>query len=630
MKFFRYFFVLFLLIGLFAFAKPSYARDSFFFRDYGYKAQFVSQSVDDPIEIEAGETKTVEISFKNVGTKTWSSTASRFVSAYAVESKYRNSDFAGPNWLSTKQTAKISGVVAPGQTGTLTLELTAPKKIGTYKEWFHLAAENYSWVKGGYFYLRLNVVPATATEEVEPSHIDTEPADSEQKELEEVKTWYQAKVYFKPKATVYAKGGEKISSAVIYGNTGDVAWEGHSLRASAPTALAGSTLLTYADSSWKDRSIINQVSTSVAGGSNIRKEFSFRAPQKKGSYDMTVYLETAGESIPGSEVHIHVNVTADAPDHYQAPQFSQSSTVIPPATYRMDEEPMIRVGVWKVDENYVLFQSTDDSYIIYDGTTKKGVLPKGTKATLSYKGYTFKLVTPDLVIEDMRYVRLMPEHNVHAVFSVLNYERKVSWKGPYNFNTYRGGMELRYTEDKEAIYVINELLVEDYMKGVGENSDGSNKEYLQAQTVAQRTYAYYIKAFSGKHDSRYFDVVAHTGDQLYLGYENERIMPNFSSAVNKTRGFMVTYDDDIVITPYFARTDGRTRSWVEAGWGREEKPWLVSVKAEYDASRGRSLLGHGVGMSQVDAVMRAEEEKLTWEELITYYYTGTVIEKMYK
>ncbi|PSO45317.1 MAG: hypothetical protein BRC22_01140 [Parcubacteria group bacterium QH_9_35_7] len=37
--------------------------------DSGYQAQYVSQNISDPIEIEAGSTKTVTIKFKNTGSK---------------------------------------------------------------------------------------------------------------------------------------------------------------------------------------------------------------------------------------------------------------------------------------------------------------------------------------------------------------------------------------------------------------------------------------------------------------------------------------------------------------------------------------------------------------------------------
>jgi stage II sporulation protein D len=212
--------------------------------------------------------------------------------------------------------------------------------------------------------------------------------------------------------------------------------------------------------------------------------------------------------------------------------------------------------------------------------------------------------------------------NPNAAFELINDGRVVAWKGSGNYNKYRGALEYRHGEVNPDLWVVNDLLFEDYMKGVAENSNGAPIEYLKAQSVAQRSYAY-----ATQQADKYgiFDVVATTGDQLYLGYNSEAQMPNFLSAVQATRGYMVTYDNAIVQTPYFANTDGRTRSWQEV-WGAN-RPWLVSVKCEYD--NGRRLLGHGVGMSQLDASARAKAEGLAWQELVKYYYTGVEVERIY-
>ncbi|MBT3817180.1 MAG: hypothetical protein HOE80_02290 [Candidatus Magasanikbacteria bacterium] len=618
------------IISFGLFISPAEAKDDFNFRDYEYRAQFVSQSTPDPIEIEAGETKSVTITFKNTGTKTWSESAINFVSAYAVEMKYRDSDFVGPNWLSTNQTAKMKGYIPPGGTGELTIELTAPDTAGTYKEWFHLAVENHTWLKGGYFFLKINVVPATKKEVIEVVELEKElPTDSAQKKIEEVKSLYQAKVFANTKKEVSVSGGEVVSAVIVYRNMGEETWDAHRFRSTMPTALAGnSKKLSYADKNWKNDTLVEEVVSPVDEGGFIRKEFTFRAPAKKGDYDIVFFLEIEGERVEGSEANVHLVVTKDAAEEYTTPSFKTSASVIPPKTYTLKEEPKIRVGVWKIEENSVIFQSTEDSYIIYSGDKKVDILPKGKKATLTYSNGVYALVAGNISVTKAPYIRLVPEHNDHAIFALLNYERKIRWKGPTNFNRYHGAMEFRSMKGGAAKYVINELFLEDYMKGMGENSNGSNKEYLRSQAVAQRSYAYNIKASGGRYPTRYFDVVAHTGDQLYLGAENEKMMNNFIDAVNATRGYVVTYNDEVVTTPYFGHSDGRTRSWVEAGWGRTGKPWLVSVKTEYDA--GKSMYGHGVGMSQLDAAARAEEEGLSWKALLTYYYTGTEVEKLFK
>ena len=144
--------------------------------------------------------------------------------------------------------------------------------------------------------------------------------------------------------------------------------------------------------------------------------------------------------------------------------------------------------------------------------------------------------------------------------------------------------------------------------------------------MAQRSYAY-----STIRADKYgvFDVVATTGDQLYLGQKNEEIMPNYVVGVKDTRGAMATYNGEVVTTPYYAHAVCRTYSWAEK-WGGAIKPWLVSVKTNYDCKNYSAMLGHGVGMSQMDASVRAKVEGIGWQDLVKYYYTGVEIERIYE
>jgi peptidoglycan hydrolase-like amidase len=91
---------------------------------------------------------------------------------------------------------------------------------------------------------------------------------------------------------------------------------------------------------------------------------------------------------------------------------------------------------------------------------------------------------------------------------------------------------------------------------------------------------------------------------------------------------MVTYNNEIVITPYFGNADTRTRSWTEV-WGGKEKPWLVPVDTTYDDRDNKKLFGHGVGMSQRDAAYRADETGADFITLLKYYYTGVDVSKIY-
>jgi hypothetical protein len=578
--------------------------------------KYVSQTISDPIEIEAGKTKTVTIKFKNIGTQTLNSwnqhkNGYRHISAYAMEPRGRKSELRGSNWIGADQTGSITKDTKPGEVAELEIELLAPDVTGEYTEEFQLAAENYSWVTGGYFFLKIKVVPPKieGTEEIEVK--------------KEVKVSHKAKKFIQSKKSVEAVGGERIKLILGFQNIGDTTWAEYGFISNQPTELASvGTKLSFADDVWQDSRIILKKEESVEAGKFFRETIYFRTPAKEGEYTARFNLEVNGKLVEDALVEIPVTVTADAPDHYTAPKSTQENP--DPETYRFTTEQRIRVGLYR-PETFVQFRSADSAYDVYTGTTKVGRFAKNKLGVLKFKDGKYNFKGGDLDIDSDEYIRLSPVENPHAEFTLWNYSRFVKWKGPRNFNRYRGALEYRRGEVNPDLWIVNDLLLEDYVQGIGENGNNSPTEYLKAQSVAQRSYAY-ATIVSDKYGI--FDVVATTGDQLYLGVESERIMFNFVAAAKATRGQMATYDNNIVITPYFARTNCRTLGWHEK-WGGKIKPWLVSVKTNYDCARGKSMFGHGVGMSQIDASIRAEEEGIGWRELVKYYYTGVETERVY-
>jgi hypothetical protein len=628
-KFLLFFF--FSAIGFLALNSPVLAGDPKLpIKNEGYAVKFVSQSENDPIKIEAGETKIVSVKFKNIGTKTWDASAWNYLSAYTVEPKYRDSEFATAAWLSKNQVAKIKGKVLPNEIGEIDIELKAPEKTGKYVERFHLASENTSWVKNGYFYFIIDVVERTekpVTVET-PKEEETKPEEASN-EIEEVKqeSKYEAKLFMQSRKKVVAEGGKTLNLKYIFMNEGDEIWEKASLQLSnGVKSVSLGNYANFADTSWKNSVLVdNQTGLKVIKGGVLSGEVKFRTPKDKGTYNMKLALYVNGEATD-SYIEIPVEVTKDAPDHYKEPSFGTEKVVEQP---RLASEPMIRVGLYKPEEA-VQFISYEDDYTIFIGNTKKGTLKKGRMAVLDEKAGMLTFSSGDLKFNTpLGYFRLVPKSDKSSVFELHNYERSVTWKSSKNFNKYRGSFEYRYTQDRSQLYVINELLLEDYVAGIGETSNAAPMEYIKSLLTAARTYAYYIAEYSIKHDKRNFDVVAHTGDQLYLGYINEVVAPNVVKASQATRGYMITYDNNIVITPYYGNSDGRTRAWTEV-WGGSKKPWLVSVPAVYDKRDGKRMFGHGVGMSQRDAAYRAYELEETWDELIEYYYTDVEIVKMYK
>lgn len=608
-----------LLALSFIFVGTAYAKEpEVKIRDEGYAAKFVSQSIADPIKMESGEKKTVVIKFKNIGTAMWDEKSARYISAYTMEPRDRASAFKGGDWKSAKQTGKLKGKVAPGAVGELQIELSAPKEPGEYIEKFYLAAENYSWVKGGYFFLKINVAESTqiTANRANETRIDT---------INTTSTTLRGKLIGINKKQVTARGGERIDVITIYQNLSSESWNNYRI---IPVALADSDgkPTSFAGETWASSSVVvERNNIAIIPDTSAREEFYFRTPNKQGDYMVSFDVEVNGQKVAGTQTDIEVNVNENAPSDYQPPFAPSASTV--EETPRLAAEPRIKVGLWKQPESTVQFVSYEDEYKVFAGVVEKGVVEKGKVGILKLDNGVYLFNGPGgLEFSTPEFIRLEPVNDPHAVFTLLNYQRIVKWKGPANFNKYRGALEYRTTQDGQTVYAMNDVLFDDYVAGIGENANKSNEEYLKAQSVAQRSYAYYIKESTDKHDKRNFDVVATTGDQLYLGYESEKIMPRFVEAAKATRGYMVTYEGEVVITPYYGNSSGRTLAWTEV-WGGKTKPWLVSVITHYD--KGRRKKGHGVGMSQLDAVQRAEKEGVEWRELVKYYYRGVEITKMY-
>ncbi len=175
--------------------------------------------------------------------------------------------------------------------------------------------------------------------------------------------------------------------------------------------------------------------------------------------------------------------------------------------------------------------------------------------------------------------------------------------------------------------MINELPIEWYLKGIAETSNSSPAEFQRTLLVAARTYAmYHVNRGGTKHANEYFTVDA-TLDQLYRGYAIEQRAPTISAAVDATRAQIVTYGGRLAITPYFSRSDGRTRSWGEVWAGGSSYPWLVGVPVPQD--QGRTLWGHGVGMSATGALAMANEGR-RYDQILKYFYTGIEILRVYQ
>jgi len=217
-------------------------------------------------------------------------------------------------------------------------------------------------------------------------------------------------------------------------------------------------------------------------------------------------------------------------------------------------------------------------------------------------------------------MRFIPE--LGTILAVKNWDHSPAWNRNLNDNQYRGVLEVRI--DDGQIIIINELPLEKYLQGIAEVSNNDPFEKQKVLAVLARTYAkFYLEPENRKFPNKPYDASDDPDIfQKYLGYGYELRSPNFVKAVQATSGEVVTYKDDLVKTPYFSQSDGRTRSAQEV-WGWNNTPYLQSVEDPYCI--GLEMKGHGVGLSGFGAEKAAENGK-TYREIIDYYYQGVKVE----
>ena len=163
--------------------------------------------------------------------------------------------------------------------------------------------------------------------------------------------------------------------------------------------------------------------------------------------------------------------------------------------------------------------------------------------------------------------------------------------------SYRGVLEFA-PNVFSGLSVINAVPLEDYLQGVvpAESPASWPLEALKAQAIAARTYA--LTTSRGAD----FDAYADTRSQVYKGVGVETAATN--QAVAETRGQVVTYDGQPVVTYFFSTSGGRTEDVENTTLGNEPKPWLKSVDDEYDNVSPRHRWTSKLSMKSAAAKLR--------------------------
>lgn len=586
------------------------------------------------ISFAAGETKTVILTYKNTGDKTWTrGTAAGNVSLFVASEK--KSLLQHSSWSDWETPGLIKDVsVKKGQSTTVTFRITA-SKAGSYTEIFRLAAKDVAWMRDAETKVVATVTAAKATSaapEVVPASAPTESTSADTSN----QVAYSAILLLRTPRQLAIPGSTSANVTYGFKNTGSSSWKTRSLQlASVHSATVDPQPSVIKHSSWvSDTQPVVEEDETKPGEIGFLS-FTLNAPPKTGDYTVRFALFADGKQVDNSFVDIPVTVTSDGAYQLSPPITSSSPSSnggVSSSGEFLGEEPIIRVGIFATTDDQMQIRGVTGGYRVYQKSNPEKTICSFVKdqvLTVSFdrSNLVYKLSGPDCVSQSSGQYIVRSTVSDWDPLEMYDFSRPVSWLPGANDNTFRGMLELRYSVDDPAheVWVINELPIEMYLRGLAETSDVSPLEFQKALLTGARTYAFYHWKRATKHASLGFHVDAKY-DQVYRGYGAEARSPNIVNGVTATRGQMVTYNQALAITPYFSRSDGRTRSWGEVWYGGSNYPWLVSVPVPED--EGKTLWGHGVGMSASGALKMAANG-IAYDQILKHFYTGIELLKFY-
>ena len=348
--------------------------------------------------------------------------------------------------------------------------------------------------------------------------------------------------------------------------------------------------------------------------------------------DGVVFVNTA--PTPQTAVYPEPTPTpAPAPIPTPAPTPTPMPTPTPipapvptPAATDASYGPIVRIGLFSTTDAQIITANT--SYKIKDANgVVLAAVPSNLQANTSYNfnNKTYNFSANGVNLSTSSYLRFEGDSQ-NTVFEIITLDWRPAWNTSLNDNKFLGILELRYSPNTNKLWMINELQLENYLKGLAETSNSSPMEYQKALVTAARTYAMYHYNRGTKHAAEFYTLDS-AYDQVYRGYNSQLRLTKVSEAVEATRGQVVTYAGNVVVTPYFSYSDGRTRNYEDV-WGGAIIPWCRSVK-EPEGYDKTTMYGHGVGLSARGAILLADKYNYGFEQILKYYYTGIELKKIY-
>ncbi len=563
--------------------------------DYRYE---FADSKFPPDAVEKGQTFEGFVKLKNTGNVTWTQFGENMVVLGADHPQNRLSEFTSPksNVLGTLEEEEVK----PGEIGTFKLSLTAPDESGYYKEYFtpRVVGEDM-WMADHGLYFETTVFGDL----YEAEHTDTLASQD----------W---------------KVGKKYLVILKFRNVGQVAWNRDNFTVG---------FLKDQDLKITDTKLENEKDVKPGEIATLTFVAEVLTTETPGIKPILTVPKVDGTKLFNRPIYTHYNVVENgelSPEEVVA-KLKENLENIKKEQEKVQEDSVQKgdgeVGQGNGDEEDIRVKlsfsgnpeiTADSDFEIYSGDTLLESLSSGEIAKVEYSASQYLVTTPKNTYKKSDPIRFVPKGG--GIMEIDNYDHSPAWNQDLNDNEYRGVLEVRKVDS--TLVVINELPLEDYLKGLGEVSNTSNLEKIKSIMVAARSYAlYYITV-----DEKFPGKPYHLDDdpnvsQKYLGYGLEKRSPNVTKGVEATAGQVVTYDGEVVKTPYFNQSDGTKTKDAKDIWGWD-LPYLVSVSDSY--CNGETFLGHGVGLSGCGATGMAEAG-FSYVEILQHYYTGVDITDLY-
>ena len=556
-----------------------------------YSAEVVDKGTD--VDVGVGSSASFTLKIKNTGNINWSK---NIVHLGVVGDKA--GQFADSSWLSPNRIGFAESAVAPGATATFSFTINT-SNIGNYQEKMRLVAEGLTWFGDE---IPLNAIIRAAAIKAPGVTITLNVTGGTKEDFD----------YVSQSPFVTMNAGESKQVWLEVKNTGTTTWH---KTGTDPVRLATANPRDRGSDFIASNRVIMDKDT-VAPGENVRFTFNITAPAKAGTYKE--YFTLVHDGVAWfKDIGIFWQITVN---QVQADQQISNNII-------NGNSSAVLAGV--SDAQKVKISSNGPFIIVNGAEAKLAEGGSGDSLEAFYKDGKHYFNFKGQLYPADGWVRVVP-WAPQTILTVDSYSDRPAWNQSINDNKFKGAIEVRYSAVNKKLWVIDDLNIEDYLKGVSEPLESGPYEYIKTAIVAERSYIYYHLQRGGRWPDDFITLKnsrnGNGDDQIYQGYGFTSRANNIPRAVDDTRGEVATYNGSPVLTPYYTQSDGRTRSISEV-WGSKQSdyPWLVSVPDPWCA--GKQMLGHGVGMSGTGARGMAADGK-SYKDILNYFYTGTSVGKI--